>query len=74
MISVWLYNKCHNTSTKIRVDRLPIELTAQQAKRIKRRLCPDIDCICSNITLGTFGQQVVKILQTDLDRVLIDQK
>ena len=51
---ITIINKFHNTETTLKAKSGTV-LTAQQAKRIKKRLCPSESCCCSEVG-STQGQ------------------
>ena len=54
MKKVTLWNDFHNTETSIFLPQTGSRsMTRTQVKRVKRRLCPSPDCICSD----DFGQR-----------------
>ena len=57
---ITLKNDFHNTETKVRLE-LGQTLTREQARRIRRRLCPD-GCQCAQDALGQRSMEEVREL------------
>lgn len=48
-MNITIRNDFHNTEVQVRVPHLPHELSAGQAARVRKALCPAKDCRCGVI-------------------------